>query len=85
MIPKIKEFTVGTNLTNALKAAISAVIPVLFFSFFDNMEAGLIMALGAIFTFPSDTPSNLKHKINGLLVTVLIISGANLLIDPVFH
>lgn len=81
MIPKIKDFTVGTNLTNAFKAALSAVIPVFFFSYFGDLHAGLILALGALFTFPSDTPSNLKHKINGILVTVLIISGVNLLIN----
>jgi len=81
MFTKIKDFTIGTNLTNAFKAAISAVMPVFFFSYFDNLEAGLIMALGALFTFPSDTPSNLKHKINGILVTILIISGSNLLIN----
>lgn len=81
MIAKIKDFTVGTNLTNALKVVLSAVLPVLVFSYFGDIQSGLIMALGVIFTFPSDTPSNLKHKINGLLVSILIISGVNLLIN----
>jgi len=81
MFTKIKEFTDSTNFTNALKAALSAVIPVLLFSYLGNLEVGLTMALGAIFTFPSDIPSNLKHKVNGLLVTVLILSGSNLLIN----
>jgi len=81
MALKIKNFTVSTNLFNALKAAVSAVIPVFVFSYFGHLEFGLTMALGALFTFPSDTPSNLKHKINGILVTVLILFGSNLLIN----
>ncbi|WP_281337309.1 FUSC family protein [Flavobacterium eburneipallidum] len=81
MIAKIRNITVGTNFTNALKAAISAATPVLLFSYLGNLETGLIIALGALFTFPSDTPSNLKHKINGLLVTVFILFSANLLIN----
>jgi hypothetical protein len=31
MLKLIKEFTVGTNFTNALKAALSAIIPILYF------------------------------------------------------
>jgi len=81
MITKIKDFTLSTNFNNALKAVISVVIPVFTFSYLGNLEAGLTMALGALFTFPSDTPSNLKHKINGVFVTVLILAGVNLLIN----
>ncbi len=81
MITKIKDFTVGTNLFNALKAGLSAVIPVLTFSYLGNLQTGLIIALGALFTFPSDTPSNLKHKINGILVAVSILFSVNLLIN----
>ena len=81
MVIKIKDFTISTNLFNALKAGVSVVIPVFVFSYFGYFEYGLTMALGAIFTFPSDTPSNLKHKINGILVTVLILSCSNLLIN----
>ena len=84
MFTKIKDFTVGTNFINALKVAISAVLPVVVFSYFGDFQSGLIMALGVIFTSPSDTPSNLKHKINGLLVSILIISGVNLLINVTF-
>ena len=81
MIRKIKQFTIDINFTNALKAMFSALIPFYIFSRLGHSDIGLTMAIGALFTFPSDTPSNLKHKINGILVTVLIISGANLLIN----
>jgi uncharacterized membrane protein (TIGR01666 family) len=81
MITKIKDFTLGTNFTNALKAALSAVLPVFVFLYLGDLQSGLIIALGALFTFPSDTPSNLKHKITGILVTVLILASCNLLIN----
>jgi len=81
MISKIKNLTLGTNFTNAIRSALSAVLPVLFFNYLGDLQTGLIIALGAVFTFPSDTPSNLKHKINGLLVTILIVTSVNLLIN----
>ena len=84
MLSKIKEFTIGTNLHNALKVVLSAVIPAFLFSYLGNLEIGLTIAIGALFTFPSDTPSNLKHKINGLLVTVFILAGVNLLINATY-
>ena len=84
MLSKIKEFTIGTNLYNALKVVLSAVIPAFLFLYLGNLEIGLTIAIGALFTFPSDTPSNLKHKINGLLVTVFILAGVNLLINATY-
>jgi uncharacterized membrane protein (TIGR01666 family) len=81
MIPKIKKFTDSTYFTNALKITVAAVVPVLLFTYLGHFRIGFTIALGAFFTYPSDIPSNLKHKINGLLVTVLIVSGVNLLIN----
>jgi uncharacterized membrane protein (TIGR01666 family) len=81
MITKIRNLILETNFTNAIRSALSAVLPVLLFNYLGDLQTGLIIALGAVFTFPSDTPSNLKHKINGLLVTVLIVSSVNLLIN----
>jgi len=81
MLTKIKEFTVGTNFTNALKAGLSAVIPVFILYNLGDLEAGLTIALGALFTFPSDIPSNLNHKIKGITVTVFLFSIVNLLIN----
>ncbi|HJR99795.1 MAG TPA: FUSC family membrane protein [Flavobacterium sp.] len=81
MISKIQKFIASTEFTNALKVTIAAVSPVLLFSYFDNFEIGFTIALGAFFTFPSDIPSNFKHKINGLLVTAIIIAGVNLIIN----
>jgi uncharacterized membrane protein (TIGR01666 family) len=81
MINQVQKFTESTYFTNALKITIAAVIPVLLLSFFGHFQIGFIIALGAFFTYPSDIPSSPKHKINGILVTALLVSGANLLIN----
>lgn len=81
MIYKIRKFTDSTYFTNALKVTIAAVIPVVLFSFLGKFEIGFTIALGAFFTYPSDIPSNLKHKTNGILVTALLVAGVNLLVN----
>ena len=81
MLKLIRDFTHGTNFNNAIKATLSAVIPVLVFSNLGDLETGLTIALGALFTLPSDIPSNLKHKIKGITVSVLFFSVANFLIN----
>lgn len=81
MVSTIQKFTDSTYFTNALKITISAVIPVLLFSYLGYFEIGFTLALGAFFTYPSDIPSNLKHKVNGILVTVFIVAGVNLTIN----
>ena len=83
MIYKIRKFTDSTYFTNALKVTIAAVIPGLLFSFFGNFEMGFTVALGAFFTYPSDIPSNLKHKIKGILFTALLVAIVNLLVNIV--
>ncbi|GIZ09830.1 FUSC family membrane protein [Flavobacterium sp. UMI-01] len=84
MISHIHKFKESTEFTNALKVTLSAVLPVLLFSHLGQISTGITIALGAFFVFPSDIPSNLKHKINGLIVTSFIVSGANLIIN-LFH
>ncbi|MFV8325422.1 FUSC family membrane protein [Flavobacterium sp. ZS1P14] len=81
MIYRIRKFTDSTYFNNALKVTIAAVIPVLLFSFLGNFEIGFTIALGAFFTYPSDIPSTLKHKINGVLVTAFLVAGLNLLVN----
>ena len=84
MIYKIRKFTDSTHFTNAIKVTIAAVIPVMIFSFLGKFEMGFAMALGAFFTYPSDIPSSLKHKINGVLVTAFLVAGINLIVNLVY-
>ncbi|RTY82238.1 FUSC family protein [Flavobacterium sp. ZB4P23] len=84
MIHKIQKFTDTTYFTNALKVTIATVIPVMLFSFFGKFEAGFTIALGAFFTYPSDIPSSLKHKVNGILVATILVASVNLLVNIIY-
>jgi len=81
MIYHVRKFTGSTNFTNALKVTIAAVLPVIIFTYFGNFQMGFTVALGAFLTYPSDIPSHLKHKINGVLVAAFMVAGANLLVN----
>ncbi|RTZ07360.1 FUSC family membrane protein [Flavobacterium sp. GSP6] len=84
MIHKIQKFTDTTYFTNALKVTIATVIPVMLFSFFGKFEVGFTIALGAFFTYPSDIPSSLKHKVNGVLVATILVASVNLLVNIIY-
>ena len=84
MIQKIKKFTDSIYFTNALKVTIAAVIPVVLFSYFGEFKTGFAIALGAFFTHPSDIPSSLKHKVNGVLFTAFLVSIINLSINLIY-
>ena len=81
MINSVKNFTDQTNFTNALKVTVAAVLPVIILGYLDLFQIGFTIAIGAILTYPSDIPSNLKHKINGILVAILIIVGSAILVN----
>jgi uncharacterized membrane protein (TIGR01666 family) len=83
MIANIKKFIDSTHFTNALKVTFSAVIPALLFSFLGNFSIGFTIALGAFLTYPSDIPSSLKHKVNGILVAAFTVAIMNFIINIV--
>jgi len=84
MIQKVRNFTDSTNFSNALKVTLASAIPVLLFSYTGNFQIGFNIALGAFLTYPSDIPSNRKHRINGILVAALIVAGNNLLVNLLY-
>ena len=81
MFDRISKFTNSTSFINAAKVTIASVIPVLVFHFLGHFEIGFTIALGAFYTYPSDIPSTLVHKIKGLIVASFIVSGVNLLVN----
>lgn len=83
MIANIRKFIDSTHFTNALKVTFSAVIPALLFSYLGNFSIGFTIALGAFLTYPSDIPSSLKHKVNGILVAAFTVASMNFIINIV--
>lgn len=81
MVYQIRKFTDSLNFASAVKVTISAVIPVIVFSYLDLFHLGFTVALGALLTYPSDISSNLTHKVNGILSGAFIVAGSALLIS----
>ncbi|MGL5111567.1 MAG: FUSC family membrane protein [Flavobacterium sp.] len=81
MIEKVLTFAQSHNFTNGLKVTIASVSPVLFFVYLGHFEIGFSIALGAFFTYPSDIPSSLNHKIKGVLVTATLIAVVNIIVN----
>lgn len=81
MLDRIAKFTNSISFLNATKVTIASVVPVLIFQFLGHFEIGFTIALGAFYTYPSDIPSTLSHKIKGLIVASFIVSGVNLLVN----
>lgn len=81
MLYQIRKFIDSTNFTNAFKVTLAAVIPFIVLARLGYSNIGFTIALGTILTFPSDIHGNLTHKINGLLVAVLLGTGCTLLIS----
>ncbi|MCI9844924.1 FUSC family protein [Flavobacterium pectinovorum] len=81
MLDRIAKFTNSTSFLNATKVTIASVVPVLILNFLGHFEIGFTIALGAFYTYPSDIPSTLSHKIKGLIVASFIVSGVNLLVN----
>lgn len=84
MLDRIAKFTNSTSFLNATKVTIASVVPVLIFQLLGHFEIGFTIALGAFYTYPSDIPSTLNHKIKGLIVASFIVSGVNLLVNLVY-
>lgn len=84
MVQRILKYTDTTNITNAFKVTIAAVLPAVLFYFLGNFQVGFTIAIGAFLTYPSDIPSSLKHKINGVFVAALMVAGANLLVNLIY-
>lgn len=81
MLDRIAKFTNSISFLNATKVTIASVVPVLIFHFLGHFEIGFTIALGVFYTYPSDIPSTLSHKIKGLIAASFIVSGVNLLVN----
>ncbi|UGU16320.1 FUSC family protein [Sinomicrobium kalidii] len=78
---QLQKFLESTDFIRAVKVAIAAATPVVLFSYLNLFSIGFTIALGALFTFISDIPGNLRHRINGMLASNLIATGSTVLIS----
>ena len=81
MLHKARKYTDNTHLADSLKITLSGVIPFLVFMPSQQFDWAFAMAVGALLTAPVDIPSNLKDKINGILVGALLVPFVTLLLS----
>lgn len=84
MIQKLKQFTDSTNFTKALTVTVAAVVPVIILSQFGLFQKGFAMAVGAVLTYPADIPSNMRHRLRGLLSASLIVVSCTLAVNLLY-
>ncbi|WP_264557971.1 YccS/YhfK family membrane protein [Flavobacterium sp. N1718] len=81
MIRKVTHFAGSTNFSNATKVTLAAVLPVLLLGHFGYTDIGFNIAIGALLTYPSDIPSNFRHKVKGVFAAAVLVAGSNLLVN----
>lgn len=83
MIRKVTDFTASTPFSNAAKVTLAAVLPALVFGLSGHPDIGFNIAIGALLTYPADIPSNVRHKVKGILAAGGLICGGYLLMNLV--
>ena len=78
---QLQKFLESTDFIRAVKVTVAAAPPVILFSYLDLFSIGFTVALGALFTFISDIPGNLRHRVNGMLASNLIATGSTVIIS----
>lgn len=81
MIERLRRFADSTNFTKAVIVTIASAMPLIILTQLGYFQYGIAVALGAFLTYPADIPSNLQHKVRGLLITTLIVSGCTLMVN----
>lgn len=81
MVNNLIRYFKGIHFIKAVLVALAMAIPVLIsIYFFDRVDIGFSMALGAILCAPSDVPGSLKHKFYGILVSIILCFAITFLI-----
>jgi len=72
-INNIKNFLYSYHFSNGMRTTISVVVPSLVFAWFDLLDLGIAMSMGALCTALSDVPGTIIHKRNGLIISTILI------------
>ncbi|HLV40492.1 FUSC family protein [Xanthomarina sp.] len=67
------QFLKSSDFSKAVLTGIAVTIPILLGIFLNQLDIGLAICFGAFWCSPSDVSGKLKHKINGILFSALLI------------
>ncbi len=73
-IKTIELFLKGSSFYRGIVLTVSIVIPLIILYFLDGFQFAPSIVLGAFLNAPSDIPGNLKRKINGILISIVLCS-----------
>lgn len=71
-LKNLSEFFQSEDFAKAISMAIALTVPVVLGIYFDALEVGINITLGAILTSPPDTVGNIRLKVRGLLMAVVL-------------
>jgi len=81
MVNNLIRYFKSIHFIKAFLVALAMAIPVLIsIYFFDRLDIGFSIALGAILCAPSDVPGSFKHKFYGILVSIILSFAITFLI-----
>lgn len=72
-VRRYRNFTSSHHFTDAVRTATGILIPAFVFGYFDEMQLGIAMSLGAMFVSGTDSPGPVHHRRNGMLATIVAI------------
>ncbi|MCH5599540.1 hypothetical protein [Niabella ginsengisoli] len=72
-IREYKKFVTSYYFNEAIRITIGVTLPAIAFSYFDKLETGLILSIGAMAVSVSDIPGPIHQRRNGMLATALLI------------
>lgn len=69
---KAKDFVRSTDFSKALLIGIALTTPIVLGVFFDLVQYGIVITMGAMLASPSDTSGSLSHKLTGVFLSMVI-------------
>ncbi len=68
-----KSFVNSHHLTEGLRMTAGIILPVLVFSYINQLDTGIIVSIGALLVSVTDNPGPVHHRRNGMLVCLLFL------------
>src|SRR5688500_5174841 len=72
-LKKYKSFLYSYYLSAGVRITIGVVLPALVLSFFDMLQIGTAISVGALCVSVTDNPGPIHHRRNGMLVCLLLL------------
>ena len=79
-----KNFVNGRFFNEGLRLTFSIVFPALVLGYFGHLQIGLFISIGALILSITDSPGPINHRLNGMLVAIVITTVVSLGINFIY-